>query len=397
MRILILEPHATGHHASYLRWLVQAMHQKGWSVVIATTEEALVHPELSAITAKFDNILVHTMRESPELSGVAANSRQLIRREFAYWRNFKRAVRDVRADGTPIDLIIVPYIDYCFYALALLGAPFLDIPWCGISMRLSVDITRKADRAALPWKWRMARRLLGTSGLRALFVINPSIAEIPPHWHMPKETARLRYLPDPAQCVPAPSRAESRAKLGIAKDKVAILVFGSIDERKGIDSLISAVATQADLAAYLVILAGKQSSTMRRGLLASMYGNLLAQNRLIIIDRFVDDLELGMLLAASDVVWVGYRDHIYMSGVLVLAGKAGLPVVGTSEGEIGRLINRHEMGVLARIEQPVQVAIALRAMLNDGARLEMGRRARLAFEDHTVENFGATILSVIDN
>jgi hypothetical protein len=99
------------------------------------------------------------------------------------------------------------------------------------------------------------------------------------------------------------------------------------------------------------------------------------------------------LFAAADVVWVGYRKHIYMSGVLVLAGRAGLPVVGTIEGEIGQLIMKHGLGSAARIDRPAEVATALRAMLDPSIRAEMGERAKRFFAQHTVENFGTRVLS----
>ena len=128
-----------------------------------------------------------------------------------------------------------------------------------------------------------------------------------------------------------------------------------------------------------------------------VYARLHAEKRLIVLDRFVSAAELGSLMAASDVVWVGYRNHVYMSGVLVLAGRAGLPVVGTAEGEIGRLITRHALGTVARIDHRTEVANALRELLDGATRMEMGRRAEIAFENHTVENFGARILSAFDS
>jgi glycosyltransferase involved in cell wall biosynthesis len=239
--------------------------------------------------------------------------------------------------------------------------------------------------------------LLASSSLKALFVINPSVNEVPPNWCTPVVLSKLRYLPDPADCEIANSRWASRSNLRILNDEVAILVFGSIDERKGIDSLLAALSSRDDLGRYRVILAGRQSLTMNAILGSPNSLRLIEDGRLIILDRFVGDAELGSLLAASDVVWVGYRNHIYMSGVLVLAGKAGLPVIGTVEGEIGRLITKHALGEVARINRPTEVAVALHTMLDSALRTEMGRRAKIAFEGHTVDAFGVRILAAFDS
>jgi len=119
----------------------------------------------------------------------------------------------------------------------------------------------------------------------------------------------------------------------------------------------------------------------------------LSSKRLIVIDRFLTDADRNMLFTAADIAWLGYRNHIHMSGVLVLAGMAGIPILGTPEGEIGRLIAQFDLGIPARIDHPVEVAMGLRAMLDSRQRHEMGQRARAAFASHTVENFGAEVVA----
>jgi glycosyltransferase involved in cell wall biosynthesis len=395
MRVLILEPHASGHHANYLRWLAQAARSRHWSVAVATTEDALAQPELVAIATEFADLEIHPIREASLVVGAAAGSLQLMRREFGYRQFFKRAVREIDA-RSPVDYIILPYVDYCFYTLALIGVPFQGIPWCAISMRLALSDSQTAAPRAIPWKWRMAKRLLASQSLKALFVINPSVCEVPPQWYSPREKSKLRYLPDPAECAIMDPAREFRAALGVSSEDVAILVFGSIDERKGVDALLAAVSGNDDLGKYVVILAGRQSADLRRQLSSRDCAALLAQKRIIVLDRYVSDTELGSLLAASDVVWVGYRNHAYMSGVLVLAGKAGLPIIGSAGGEIGRLITKHGLGVAARIHRPTEVASAMRALLDAAKRNEMGRRSKMAFEGHTVENFAAMVMAAFD-
>jgi len=392
MRILIIEPHANGHHSSYLRWLVQAADRRRWDVVIATTADSLSHPTFSALPAEFANIRFHSMQGLNDINLQASHSLQLLRREWSYWKSIERAVHEIRM-VTPLDFIVLPYVDYCFYALALLGTPFRGIPWCGISMRLSINGTGSAASTSMPWKWRMARRILGDSNLKALFVINPSVKDMPQSWYTPMLRSRVRYLPDPAEHAGGSSRHESRIALGISDRTVTILVFGSIDERKGIDALLGSLATERDLDDYTVILAGKQSESMRAQMHAPVCVQLRSQSRLIVLDRFVSSAEQGDLFAAADVVWVGYRNHVYMSGVLVLAGRATLPVIGTSSGEIGKLIEEHGIGVTARIDRPPEVTRALRTLQCKDVRETMGRKAQLIFAGHTIENFGTSVLN----
>ena len=388
MRILIVEPHADGHHASYLRWLVQAAVQYRWSVTIATTLEALAHTSLAGIADDFHDVQTYVMKDIPRpdrsLSRIG-----LIQREFAYWKAFKRAAAEVR-DTTSVDAAILPYVDYCFHALAILGSPFRELPWSGISMRLTVSTAK--PKFFLPVKWRFAIRLLSDSKLKKLFVINPSVQDLPSNWGSSALLSKLSYLPDPAELRATEERASARSTLGISDDQVAILVFGSMDERKGIDALVRSISSQDGLENYVVVLAGKQSDNVRDEVRAMPCVELLSQKRLILINRFLSDDEQGLVFTAADVVWVGYRNHVHMSGVLVLAGRAGLPIVGSPVGEIGRIIAKYKLGIAARSDRPAEVKSALRALLDVRTRNEMGQRARAAFASHTVANFAAHVM-----
>jgi glycosyltransferase involved in cell wall biosynthesis len=395
MRVLILEPHASGHHASYLRWLVQAAAAKRWSVVIASTRSALSHPSLATLASDFGDVRTHLIADFPVDDGRVVRAHRLLRREFVYWKAFNRAAAVVRGN-VPIDAVILPYVDYCFYALAILGSPFGELPWCAISMRLQVAQDAANGRPPMSMKWRLAKRILASPTLKMLFVINPSVEHVPPNWFSSAIRSKLRYLPDPADAI-AGTRAESRAALGIADEQVAILVFGSIDERKGIDSLLTSLAPQNDLDSYVVILAGRQSANVRDQVQAAACAELLSRKRLIVIDRFLTSFEQNRVFAAADVVWVGYRNHVYMSGVMVLAGNAGVPVLGTPEGEIGRLIAKYDLGITARLDRPAEITSALRALLDAHKRAEMGEKAQSAFASHTVENFGAKVTAAFDS
>jgi glycosyltransferase involved in cell wall biosynthesis len=406
MRILIVEPYASGHHASYLRWLAQAADARQWSSVVATTHAALLHPSLSTLTSDFHHVRMHVMADLPVEDVRAVRADRLLRREFLYWRAFKRVTADVRRKMR-IDAVVLPYLDYFFYALAIMGSPFGDLPWCAISMRLDVrqDLAppggakpgEAGDGLPMSWKWRLAKRVLKGRALRMLFVINPSVQDVPPSWLSAGSRSKLRYLADPAEFEPAGTRAESRSALGILEGQVAILVIGSIEERKGLDSLLNMLRQESGLDRCVVILAGKQSPNIREQVRAAPCAELASQKRLIVIDRFLTDSERNLVLTAADVVWLGYRNHVYMSGVIVLAGRAGLPVLGTPEGEIGRLIARYGLGFAARLDQPTEIASALRAMLDVRTRTDMGLRAQAAFAGHTAEQFGVEVLGVFEN
>jgi glycosyltransferase involved in cell wall biosynthesis len=391
MRILILEPGLSGHHAAYLRWLLEATSRRGWATVLATTSAAEEQPVLRHVLADFNHVELHRIEQQYDHRRAASGVWSLWARDLQFRKMFRIATKRVGISQR-IDGVLLPYLDYCFYSISMLGAPFGRIPWCAISMRLSVPLDASEHKSLMPRKWRLAMRLLGNEHLRALFVINPSVARLPTAWCPPELRRKLVYLPDPARLEGNGDRDGFRAKLGISADALVILVLGAIDERKGVDVLIDCLATDAALNAYSVVIAGRVAENVRIYLESSVPLALGEHRRLFVIDRFLEDSELPHCLSSADAVWLGYTKHNYMSGVLVLAGIAGLPVVGTKSGEIGDFIERYQMGVSVDVNRTEDLAAGLRRLLDGETRRCMGSRGRKAFAAHTVENFGDLVL-----
>jgi len=392
VRVLVVEPHASGHHASYLRWIVDGIVDRGWTAVVATTAEALRHPVLHHLEASPGSVEIHLIADDLSHEGPGGRARILLR-EWRYWRLFRRTVTQVSAKA-PLTGVILPYLDYLFFASSLLGDPCVAVPWCGISMRLSLlEPVHPAKR--MPWKWRLAGRVLSQQSCRALFVINPSVQDVPADWYGPAQQQKLRYLPDPAEPGPAVDRDAARASLGIAPEAIAILVYGSIDERKGLDALVARLESDQSLRRYTLVVAGRQSTDMRRRLAGQFCGALRAQGRLRVLDHLLDEAEQAMVFAAADVAWLGYAGHLHMSGVLVLAGRAGLPVIACAGGEIGRMVRRHAIGTAVSLDDPAALSAALSSMLDGESRAEYGARAKEAFSQHRPDNFQAAILGAL--
>jgi glycosyltransferase involved in cell wall biosynthesis len=388
-RILVVEPHATGHHATYLRWIVEAVAEQGWRPVVLTTAHALEHPLLAQLQT--DRGVEVRAIEFPSPGSAAPGVLAIVRSELVHWWAIRRVVRaEVARSG--VAAVVLPYVDYCFFACCVLGMPDSSVPWHVISMRLSAADTARAS--GVPWKWRLTRSLLSAAALRTVFAISPSVRALPEGWLTGAMAARLRYLPDPAEQRSRVERDAARGRLGLAPDRVAILVFGSVDERKGLGRLVEALAVEAALEPYVLVVAGKRSAALDR-MLAAPLAVLRDRQRLIELNHVLDDAEQALVFAAADVVWLGYERHAFMSGVLVLAGQAGLPVVATDEGEVGAFVRGHDMGPLIEPQGGASVSAALRALLEEPARRRWGERAAAAVAEHTPENLQRALVAAL--
>ena len=365
-RILLLEPEATGHHVPYIRWIIESASSLGVDVLLAASVQVRRHPIIEAMarSIRFD------WSEIPSLGqGRGQSALALLCREFAYRRVFKQTLCDAGRSGK-VDLVLLPYLDHCFHAFALAGAPFAGTPWAAISMR-HVGARWPSSRALL------MKRLLRDSALRVLFSLSPR----PPDTETAIYRKKVQYLPDPGDLRRPADVLNSRARLGIAGESLVILVYGVIDSRKGLLQLLEAI-DRPDAPPLKVLVVGHQSDDIRFLLQGAKFVSLRARGVLEVIDRFVDDALQAQVFAAADVVWLGYHRQRGMSGVMVLAGLAERAVVVSDFGEMGRLARRHHLGPLVDIERPDSVINALRALCDPVVRQQSARRCQEAFRAH---------------
>lgn len=382
-RILIIEPHGSGHHATYLRWTVESVLERGWTPIVATVARVLDHPELQFL--KTTPAVEVRLMEGIAPEHAAGGKFTILRREWDYWRRF-RALARAEQTSAGLAAVVFPYLDYLFLISGLLSVPNAGAPWCGIAMRLWHEDMRSPN-PPLSLRWRIARRLLGDDRCCALFCINPSVLTTPAEWFDTRQRTRLRYLPDPADTPPPADRAASRAGMQVVERQVCVLVFGAISERKGILELAAALLGDTRFEDHVLVVAGRMSDGMRAHLDEGPLAELQRQQRLRVLDRTLDAADQAQVFAAADIVWLGYVNHTGTSGVLVQAGLAGLPVIGCDAGEIGWQVKRGDLGEVADVRDPGAVRAALLRLADPRRRAACSDNGRRAFAAHSVANF----------
>jgi hypothetical protein len=280
-------------------------------------------------------------------------------------------------------MVLLPYLDYCFHAFALAGAPFGGIPWAAISMSLASGRWPNTRGILMPL-------LLRDPTLRVLFSLTPPGADL----RSIPAAAKIQYLPDPGDLRAPAERSNARARLGIEGSALTILVYGAIDSRKGLVPLLDAIG-QRDAPAVRVLVVGRQSDEMRASLAAPRFAALRQRGILDIIDEFVDDTLQGQAFAAADVVWLGYCGHAVMSGVLVLAGLARRSVIVSDFGEMGRLARQHELGPLVDIRHPDSILGAVRTLCSPDERARSAARCFQLFRVHEAHQVGMQLFTAL--
>ncbi|WP_341313087.1 glycosyltransferase [Paraburkholderia sp. IMGN_8] len=337
--VLIVEPNLTGHRWRYVEWTMQACAEAGYPCILAT--------ECANEDHRLARQIVAANRPDVEIAFVDpdARPRGLLRDPNEYWRfhrYFKR-VHKVVSHAQPIRLVVVPYVDYFLYALPFLGSPFRKTPWIGITMRSTFHHRKVGIKApdrplVNAIKAQLFKRAIRTEGLRTLLTIDPTLPEWAAH-RASKASAAVAYVADPFPDEQAENPVLARERLGLDPMQRYLLVYGAITERKGIYELVEALM-RLDNAPTLIV-AGEQDAGTRHFM--RNHVRSLAPAPLILDSFIANDVERD-LFSACDAVWLGYKGHYGMSGVLVQAYRFGKPVIATEDGLIGWFSRRCELG-----------------------------------------------------
>jgi Glycosyltransferase len=243
-------------------------------------------------------------------------------------------------------------------------------------------------------KKRLFFRLLKNKTLKAIFSIDETLCEFVEKIGRPLST-KIRYLPDAAEFNGSMTRIQARNFLSIPDKAVVILVYGTLSLRKKAVDVLLQVADQKGFPEHVhILLAGQQDDGVHQLMHSPIAQKLRALSRLYVLDKFIPQDDEYAVFKASDIVWLGYRDHYGMSGVLLQAGKMGLPILACKEGLIGWLTEKHALGVTCDLRFQNDVLDGIRRLIEDiDAKKALDADDRwLHFSNNTVRDFVRALL-----
>ena len=370
--VMIMEPHADGHHGPYLCWSIKVLTDLGIEVTVLTLPESMRHPLLGQIARDRTGLvnIIYVKHGGPPLRRHGGTV-SLIRREFTYWRLFRNWYRGHAGPVNP-DVVFLPYLDYCLYAIALLGSPFQGSSWVGVAMRPKFhfsDMGVIAPRVSFkPILKALFYRLLRENSLKEVLTVDEAL------FIYLKDTVRkyskVEFLPSPFIVDSLLNIEDARNFLGVDENRKIILVYGSLTIRKGVRELLTAIEDPKFPKDVDVVLAGIISKELRPLIEAPWVHALKENRRVIVLDKFIDSYLERALFSVADIVWLGYKGHYGASGVLEQAARSGAPVIATKEGLIGWQVKRHNLGVMVNPANPREVVESVISILKSRERVE---------------------------
>jgi glycosyltransferase involved in cell wall biosynthesis len=393
--ILIMEISLNGHHAVYLEHICNAYLEEGYFVTVTLHTHCEHYSVLKRLQNKYKENLSFVIIEELEFKSKLRKYGGNIAVDFSNWLIFKRKFKYINSK-LKVDYLLIPYLDYCINTAALLGSPAGLIPWSGIYMQPTFH-HRKFKLLQSASKFNIIKeflfyKLLNNEALKSLFIIdellfNDTIGRRSTVYE------HLEFLADPAELTGDHTYISSREKLNIPSNSITILVYGLINERKGLKSLISAIDHSDVPKTVYIIIAGIQDSSIKDFFKSEKITKLIKSQRLIIINKVVDNHTQQMVFAAADIIWLGYENHSAMSGVLVLAAMAKKVVLSNCNGLIGWYTEQKGMGLSVNTSNISEVRRALITLCDKSIRLQYELRNTSPFEEHTWENAIKKILT----
>lgn len=392
--ILVIEPDFSGHRWRYAEWTAQACVDAGYQCVIVTASANATHPLAQRLAAgngtdASADLQISFVDPPADAGPPGIGSLSYVR----FFRHFQHSYRTVSREYRVVQ-VVVPYVDYFFHALPLLGSPFGATPWLGITMRATFhhhEAGVRAPRRALvnALKGQLFRHAIRTAGLKTLLTIDPTLAD----WcasHPEPGAASVQYLADPCPEAEPLDPWDAREQLGLAAYGQFVLVYGAISERKGIFELVEALAARDD--APTLVIAGAQDMDVRAALRKAL-AQLTPQP--VVLDRFIDTDTEQALFSACDVIWLGYKGHYGMSGVLVQAYRFGKPLIATADGLIGWFCRDGELGPVIDELAPDPINQALDTLLGQEWQRPAAANGPHLLERNTLAHFKQTLQSAL--
>jgi glycosyltransferase involved in cell wall biosynthesis len=372
-RCLVFEPDATGHRLQHVRHLTDALLSIGCRVLWALQTNARERPEykvhLKSIEPHVEPYLRLDPRQRQDLHTPRRRVRELV-----------ESIAALRPDW-----VYVPYADRVTQAAAVQSLVH------GGSLLTRTPIEAQLMRGKYGYPLRSPRERATAAAIRWLTLRNPwRVTHLLDPWILrglgdSAPADRFRLIPEPVEKRHAIDRQEARRRLDIPTSGRYVAMVGALEPRKGIEELLAAFERSQLVADDRVLLVGRATPPIHE-LLQTRYDPLIRQHRIVVVDRYVSDEELGAAFFAADVVAVTHPRQIGSSGTLVRAAAAERYLLTSDFGWVGWVTGLFQLGAAVNVLDVEALSTALSTALERSAGYRCNEAATRFCRYHTVDN-----------
>lgn len=244
----------------------------------------------------------------------------------------------------------------------------------------------------IAWLWLEKKQFMFNRNKMFVAVSENVKADVQANYPIPDERFRIAYPGVDVRMKTVTGTGADRKRLrlehALAQDDLVVLFVGTEFKRKGLDALLRAMSL-VPLPKLRLLVAGGGGGKMRE------YRNLAGELGLGERVAFLGLVEkVEELYALSDICVLPTLSDPY-GMVPIEAMVCGVPVALSSSEYCGAAeqVRNHEALIIENPKSPEEIAQALRKLMDDNFRAELGRKGRSLAEQLTWEKTTASTLS----
>ncbi|MFC5410481.1 glycosyltransferase [Larkinella bovis] len=358
-KILLFDTIIDGHHADYLTHLITYWVKNRLAGELVVVTQPAFRGRFEKVTAQEPGGQNVRFEPIPLAEVEAVHQASMLTRSFKEWNLVLKYIQVYK----PAHVLLM-YFD--IFQLATWLGRSAPCPVSGIYFRPDFHYPRhpglKAQLNGLRKKVTL-QGALRQRGLANLFSLDHSAVD---GLRQLNPRAQIWPLADPVESYDvSPVETEQlRAELGIEPGRQIFLLFGHLDERKGIEPLLEALkdlptGQQKEVCLVLVgpVLPGFREKIEQK--MAEIGKDL----QIVRIFNEVKGRQIQVFFELSDYVLALYQRHVGMASVVVRAAVSRKPVLASDYGYLGQLVQTEQLGAVADTTSPAAIRTMFQRVL----------------------------------
>ncbi len=395
MKILLIETEYTGHHiALYLNSLVDNLLSKNHEITILTNKKAKHYPAFSYIRKKNIKILYlddYKLFNRPNYFSILLN--QII----LFYK-----IKNKFYNNKEFDHIYFNTFSVIDKAISLLGSPFKkSLKFSGLMP--SISIHKKFNFTEFLFYKNyinkfLFRKFLKIDNLKKVFIPDIQFFRYAKKNIDFNQKIHLSYdfgfFDEKINAQKTYLKSFKYFKNKLDKNKIYILVYGSIRYEKGLQYLLKALSLLDKKNRINLIIAGKQDILTENNI--NYYKNLSKlKDKLKIYNFFISKKLENYFFKKCDYVWTGYTKNYHgSSAVFFLSSQFFKPVITSNHGLINYYNKKFKIGYSVEIDNIKKIKKLLESIHNRPNRFKI-KNFTIINKNHNQKKFSDNICSKI--
>ena len=353
--ILIIESEFAGHYLTgYIKYVLRSLKNKKIKIILLVSDLSLKKGK-GAIKILKEEKVDFEIKIFPYLDVVNSSKFSLIKYQFLYYYKIKKEFKNLH-NIYNFDHVFLSSIQRFDKVLAILGSPFKNINFSGVILGLKFHLKKHnfnyTETNSFLSKF-LFFKLLKIKNLKFL-ITNDFLFKKYINFQNNNLSKKLIFLHDPKEFRFKYKKNEARKFLNLNKKTFIILVYGAIIDSKGIVKLLN-IFNQNINFDLKVVIAGAQFGYIKNYLKKNYAKILVKKNKLRIIEGWQDEKTEAKLFYSADVIWIGYENYPFPSGVLYQSVLANKPSIISKNGFIHYLNKTYKIGYEVNINDPKEI------------------------------------------